>query len=391
MTYFLKRKQIVPTLGLALVALWFTSFAGAQDEQPWSAAVEQFDRGEHEAALKVLMPLAEQGVAEAQYYVGQAYLLGYSVETDEAEARRWLHLAADQDHGEALTYLAIVYDIAEDDTRDLQKSWELFQKAAQLGDQGAWTNLGVRYYLGTEIVEKDYEKASEYFLKAADANTSNPIALYYLGLMKWYGQATTVDRKVGAQFIKAAAQLGFDKAQFDHAKFLRHGEGVEANEQEAFSWYEKAANQDHAAAQWEMGMYYVRGEMVEQSGEQAVHWFRKAADQNLPRGLTSLAVMYATGDGVGQDYEQAYNYYLRAAEFGEADAAKNIAAMYLNGEHMAEDIYQAAIWYHIGSYLGSESAQQMVDVVRNQNSDEAMAEIEQAARDWLRTHGLTER
>ena len=45
-----------------------------------------------------LQALAGQGDANAQWMLGQALLTGSLGETDEAEAVRWLQLAADQGH-----------------------------------------------------------------------------------------------------------------------------------------------------------------------------------------------------------------------------------------------------------------------------------------------------
>ena len=55
------------------------------------------------------MPLAEQGVAEAQYNLGLIYSRGKEVLKDDKEAVRWYRLAAEQGFPEAQTNLGLMY------------------------------------------------------------------------------------------------------------------------------------------------------------------------------------------------------------------------------------------------------------------------------------------
>ena len=60
-------------------------------------------------ALKEWKPLADQGHADAQYYLGLMYANGEGVPEDDAEAVRWYRLAADQGHADAQYYLGLMY------------------------------------------------------------------------------------------------------------------------------------------------------------------------------------------------------------------------------------------------------------------------------------------
>src|SRR5437016_10230573 len=65
------------------------------------AAIERED---YETAIQLLRPLAESGLAEAQYLLGSLHFT--SAEVDPRESHDWLTRAADQDHPTALYYLA---------------------------------------------------------------------------------------------------------------------------------------------------------------------------------------------------------------------------------------------------------------------------------------------
>ena len=57
-------------------------------------------------ALKNLRPLAEQGDAKAQYWLGEMYHVGHGVTKDHKEALRWYRKAANQGHPPAKNSLA---------------------------------------------------------------------------------------------------------------------------------------------------------------------------------------------------------------------------------------------------------------------------------------------
>lgn len=54
------------------------------------------DSADYATARKELLPLAEQGNAQAQYRLGKMANLGQGLPPDKKEAARWFHLAAQQ-------------------------------------------------------------------------------------------------------------------------------------------------------------------------------------------------------------------------------------------------------------------------------------------------------
>jgi len=68
-------------------------------------AREFTNRGEYERALRLLRPLAVQGVASAQFALGSAYANGSGVVKDETQAVAWYQKAADQGHQFAMVGL----------------------------------------------------------------------------------------------------------------------------------------------------------------------------------------------------------------------------------------------------------------------------------------------
>ena len=57
--------------------------------EDFNKGVEAAQRGDYTTALREWQPLAEQGVAEAQYGLGVMYVRGLGVSQEHAEAVKW--------------------------------------------------------------------------------------------------------------------------------------------------------------------------------------------------------------------------------------------------------------------------------------------------------------
>lgn len=140
---FLNEKWQVPpltprqinTLGIMALA----------DYEDGSAA---YMRGDYGTALKKLKPLAEQGDADAQLWMGVMYKDGLGVSQDFETALRWLSLAAEQE------------------------------------DAYAQYNLGEMHAMGIGVPQ-NHEIAAHWFGLAAEQGMAR--AQFHLGLLNAYG------------------------------------------------------------------------------------------------------------------------------------------------------------------------------------------------------------
>ena len=76
--------------------------------------------------------------------------------------------------------------------------------------------------------------------------------------------------------------------QYNQGDMYYYGEGVTQDYEEAFRWYQKAAERGLANAQFNLGWMYRKGEGVMQDNQQAVKWYRKAADQGHTDAQSAL-------------------------------------------------------------------------------------------------------
>ena len=169
-----------------------------------------YNRGDYATALKELLPLAEQGHAGAQYFIGYMYYKGQGVVQNGAEAVKWLRHAAEQ------------------------------------GDVKAQYLLGYMCYKG-QGVGQDSEEAQKWLRKAAEQGHAK--AQFYLGEMYYKVKTVGQDEEEAVKWVRKAAEQGLDRAQYLLGHMYYKGWGVERDREEAVKWVRKAAEQDYDQAQ----------------------------------------------------------------------------------------------------------------------------------------------
>ena len=99
--------------------------------------------------------------------------------------------------------------------------------------------------------------------------------------------------------------------------------------------------QDDVHAKNCLGFCYNDGIVVDQNNEVAFGWYSKAAEQNYSIAENNLAYCYHNGIGTAKDLDKAIFYYTKSAQQGYAYACL-ILARILQSQNMTE---QAIFWY----------------------------------------------
>ncbi len=93
-----------------------------------------FDRADYATALKVWLPLAKEGDASAQTYVGEIFEKGLGVLADHAAAAEWYRRAADTGYSRAAINLGHLYERGLGVPRDPTQALTWYRRAAGLAD-----------------------------------------------------------------------------------------------------------------------------------------------------------------------------------------------------------------------------------------------------------------
>ena len=143
-----KNKEINPLINL--VNKGQTS-KQEQMDAGWNRGLEAFDRGNFTTALKEFRPLAEQGDAKVQAFMGAMYRQGQGVPQDFKLAIKWFTLAAEQGIVEAQSDLGLMYKLGIGVTQDYKMAVKWYTLAAKQGFVLAQSKLGLMYLLGQGV------------------------------------------------------------------------------------------------------------------------------------------------------------------------------------------------------------------------------------------------
>ena len=163
----------LPRLAVLAAAYLLLASAGAVRAQTpdYDAGLGAYASGDYAGALAQWRPLAEQGIADAQYGLGEMYELGRGVAADPDSASQWYQRAAEQGSARAQAKLGTMFATGLGVPVDLTAAVTWWRKAAQQGSAAAQMRLGEAYHKG-EGVDRDLDQAEAWYKRAADAGIS---------------------------------------------------------------------------------------------------------------------------------------------------------------------------------------------------------------------------
>lgn len=243
--------------------------------QPSLASFEEgmaaYQRQDYVNAFKEWRPLAGQGDAIAQYYMGVLYANGQGVEQSYEEAANWYEKAAEQDYAEAQYSLGELYDQGKGVVRNSHFANDWYIKAAEMG------HLKAKYILGephdkSQGTTREYRQAVDR-CNAAFKKERLTAQFRSAGLLDETDQADTGNYQEAVDLCREAAA----EAEYNQGVLIGSGKGIAQDYKAAASHYLKAAEQGHDEAQYNLGVFYTNGQGVAQDYIEADKWFIIAA------------------------------------------------------------------------------------------------------------------
>ncbi|MEZ4244856.1 MAG: tetratricopeptide repeat protein [Nitrospira sp.] len=148
-----------------VLLLVLTCVAGAQSVVAAGSIEEAeftYDRGEYTKAARLFSPLAEQGVASAQFYLGLMHEKGRGVRQDYPTAVTWFRKAAAQGYAGPQSNLGLIYERGRGVRQDLVRAFMWYELAGALvpGDEGK-AALKRRDFLRSKMTAAQIEQAEE--------------------------------------------------------------------------------------------------------------------------------------------------------------------------------------------------------------------------------------
>lgn len=282
-------------------------------------------------AVKWFRKAAEQEYAEAQNYLGECYVRGTGVEKDTEMALECFFNAMDQGHSKAKdSYMSLRHELAENGDADAQyflgvlywqgmtltdntqvpekntkEGMKWLLKAAAQNNSGAQHYIGLAYFNG-DGVGLDYVEAAKWFRKAAEQGDAS--LQYKLGLNLYHGEFLPEDKTEAMIWLRKSAAQG-NKDAIEKLEEIKNEKSPDVPEDKVRA----EAERGDAYAQMVMGFRYSNGKGVKKDRKEAAKWFRKAAEQGDADGQYMLGSRLYYGDGVEKDEAEGVTWLRKAA------------------------------------------------------------------------------
>lgn len=160
----------------------------------------------------------EQGNTQATFLLGMYFAEGLGVNPSDKKAIHYFNIAEEgNEFPDCLFYLGFLYAYGDPKYRNEKKSRKYFNMAGERKSEVQPMTLGLMYANGCGV-EQNYQEAIEFFKRDDDSD-----GLYYLGIMYFNGLGICErDEEEGKKYLKEAVQKdGHPHAQrlLDHLVF----------------------------------------------------------------------------------------------------------------------------------------------------------------------------
>jgi uncharacterized protein len=204
----------------------------------------------------------------------------------------------------------------------------------------------------------------------AGAQSSSPDALYERGLDAITGVGESRNDKLGVDYFRRSADLGYGPAQIALGYYYEMGIVTPANRGDAsqlsLDLYKKAAQQGDPLAAWMAGRRYFLGIGVDKDLDAAKKWLKISADQNNAYGAYYLGRLMAD-----RDPARALALYKIAADQGLPQAQYFYGKALKEGKGIAANPFNACLWLFISADAGYAAAGADLNELRSRlTSDE---------------------
>ena len=198
---------------------------------------------------------------------------------------------------------------------------DLMQKAEQ-GDADAQFQLGDFFFSG-QYTMPEIGKALTYYGEAAAQE--HVAALGRLGYIYLHGVNVQADEQRAFEYLQRADIQGDAASAFNLGYTVLTGGFVkqvtEDREARGMRWIHDAAGDGYGPAQFTLGEAYLKGIVVDVNLPRALKLFNEALDNEIFDAGKLLGEQYAQGTGVSQDIGKAIGYYAKALELARAAQA----------------------------------------------------------------------
>jgi TPR repeat protein len=267
---------------------------------------------------------AERGDVEAQVKVADTL----AKDGNWPEAANWYERAAAAGSDTAMLALAEIYDEGKGRPRDGAKALQWYKAFVPFGQRDL-----------------------------ARGQTANP------------APDEPILNKINRQiYTSLSAQVVGSTERAIARKYLI-GDGIEADDAQAFFWMQSAGEHGDVPAQWLLGLMYKEGRGTQQDPLTALRWLERAAHNGSKEAQYEAATLLLGRMGVAPDLARAHRWLLASAGQQEPRAAALLGHIYLDGFNVPADPATALHFLRVAADRGDLEASEIVHRLRPNRSD----------------------
>lgn len=190
---------------------------------------------------------------------------------------------------------------------------ELLEKAMKLGNNYAPYRLGLAYQNGEFDGERNYEKAYEYYLKAAEKG--HVYGYEMVGHYNFVGVLGEPNAEKAIEMFTKAIELNSDYARTKLAFCYEEGFGINQDYKKAFELLTQAAQNNYAYAYYKLGTFHEYGLIDTENLEKAFQNYKKGADLEDPESIYNVGRYYKYGIGIPENPQMALKYFMKGVDY----------------------------------------------------------------------------
>lgn len=288
----------------------------------------------------------EWQISYLSYRIAKMYYFGLGTEISKEEAYDYFQYSDDTNDGNMFAhyYLARFYENGEVVEKDLNKAFNFYLDVAKetLNTQSKQSMPYAVYKVANMLengtgCKKDDSKAQDYYEKAlnlfelSNASCPDDQLQYRIGKMYLEGKGCTKDKEKAIEFLKSSANLGNDFANYTLAMIYLKDEQADADPeliQKAIDLLTfSATKKNNPLAQYQLGSI-----LLESSPEKAIEYLEMSAMQGNQFAQYKLGVFY-----LSTDTDKAIEYLKAAAEQGNVFANYKLGMYYIKLQGKSEE------------------------------------------------------
>lgn len=263
---------------------------------------------------------------------------------------------------------------------------------AAAAERGVTDDMDVALCLLESASQQDKAQAAQMLKRLGDAGDPDALQGYAIAVLRGIG--VPADQAEGQRLMEQAAAAGSGGAMLTLAQHYWDDNGFyPKDEAKALALKTQAAETGGfkgptlGEIQWEIGMHHLKGEGTNADQQVAYRWVAKGAENGSTSAMISRAVMLATAEGVAEDDAAARGWYQKAVDAKDKNlghALRGLGFMMFTGEGGREDVTTACTYTGAAVILDDENARQLLGIIIEDMTEEARDACFNRAMAYLR-------